>query len=75
MKYTELTFVEDIGFYTDELEKIQFYKKDRLYSSLGSHSMYVDSDKLEIGRKKFKKDLLKHYNNLIKQINDNITNT
>lgn len=72
MKYTQLKFSNSGGFYTWEVKSLNSYKKDRLYSSLGTHSMYIDSDKLEIGRKKFKKELLKHYNNLIKQIEEQI---
>jgi hypothetical protein len=71
MKYIRLGF--NYGkFSAREVESLNSYKKDRLNSVLDSHTMYIDSDKLEIGRKKFKKDLLKHYNNLIKQIEEQI---
>lgn len=34
--------------------------------------MYVDTDKLEIGKEKFKKVLLKHYNNILQQLKEQI---
>lgn len=68
MKYTKLKFSESGGFYTWELKSMNGYIKNKLYSSLGIHYMYINRDKLEIGKKKFKKELLKHYNNIIKNI-------
>lgn len=69
MKYTELKFYISSGeFFTDETNSLNSYTKNRLYDYSYMKFMYVDTDKLEIGRKKFKKDLLKYYNNIIKNI-------
>lgn len=70
MKYTELKFSESGGFYTWQTSSLNSYKKNKFYSSLGRHFMYVDTDKLEIGQKIFKKHLLKHYNNIITKIEE-----
>lgn len=66
MKYTHLQF--DYGkFSSYETDTMNGYIKNRLYSD---RFMYVDTDKLEIGKEKFKKELLKYYNNLINKLND-----
>lgn len=67
MKYTKLKF-DYSKFDSNEINSMNGYTKNKLYNSLGGHHMYIDTDKLEIGKKKFKKDLLKHYNNIIKNI-------
>ena len=68
MKYTLLKFSETSGklqwFETDSLNG---YTKNKMYNSV-YWAMYCDTDKLEAGKKKFKKDLLKHYNNIIKTV-------
>jgi hypothetical protein len=67
MKYTKLTF--DYGkFSFHETSGMNGYTKNSVYSSLGAHHMYTDTDKLEAGIKKFKKDLLKYYNNIVTTI-------
>lgn len=69
MKYRELKFYINSGeFFTDETNSLNSYTKNRLYDHGYMKFMYVDTDKLEIGKKKFKKDLLKYYNNIIKNI-------
>lgn len=74
MKYTKIKFIGETFEYT-EVDHLNSYTKNNLYASLGSHHMYVDTDKLEIGEEKFKKQLLKYYNNLINKIeNDFRTN-
>lgn len=65
MKYTELIFNNYHKFYEYEKDGMNGYTKNRLHTTLGSHHMYCDTDKLEAGKKKFKKDLLKYYNNII----------
>lgn len=70
MKYTKLKF--DYGkFDSNETDSMNGHTKNKLYGSF----MYVDTDKLEEGKKKFKKALLKYYNNIIQNINDNIKHT
>lgn len=68
MKYTHLQFDYE-KFSSYETDSMNGYTKNRLYSNT---FMYVDTDKLEAGKEKFKKELLKHYNNLINKINEQI---
>jgi len=69
MKYTQLKFYISSGeFKTNSETGLNSYSKNRLYDVGYMKFMYVDSDKLEAGKKKFKKDLLKHYNSLIAEI-------
>lgn len=65
MKYTKLSFDTYLKYSEYQTDHMQGYTKNHLYTSLGSHHMYVDTDKLEIGKEKFKKYLLKYYNNII----------
>ena len=64
MKYTKLKFDFE-RFSSYQTNTMNGHTKNKLY---GNGFMYVDTDKLEIGRKKFKKELLKYYNNLITEI-------
>ena len=67
MKYTKLSFgYNQFSYY--ETDHMQGYTKNKLYLGLSTHHMYCDIDKLEAGKKKFKKDLLKHYKNIITTI-------
>lgn len=68
MKYTHLQFDYE-KFSSYETDGMNGYTKNRIYSN---RFMYVDTDKLEIGKEKFKKELLKHYNNLINKIEEQI---
>lgn len=69
MKYTELKFYINSGeFFTNKTDSLNSYSKNKLFDCGYMKFMYVDTDKLEIGKNKFKKDLLKHYNNIIKSI-------
>lgn len=71
MKYTKLKF--DYGkFQSNETDSLNSYTKNKLYTTFSSHLMYIDTDKLEIGKEKFKKELLKHYNNIVKNIEEQI---
>ena len=72
MKYAKLTFSASFGFHTSTTDSLDSYKKGKLYGSFSKHHMYIDADKLEIGREKFKKKLLEHYNNIINEINKQI---
>lgn len=65
MKYTKLNFSIYLKYSEHETDSMNGYTKNRVYTTLGSHHMYCDTDKLEAGKKKFKKDLLKYYNNII----------
>jgi len=67
MKYTKIKFIGGKYEYT-QVNHLNSYTKNTIYTSLDSHHMYVDTDKLEIGKEKFKKQLLKYYNNLINKI-------
>ena len=72
-KYVRLQFYKSsYEFKAEEKSSLNSYTKNRLYDCGFMKFMYIDSDKLEIGRKKFKKELLKHYNNLIKQIEEKV---
>lgn len=74
MKYTKIKFVGEKFEYT-QVNHLNSYTKNTIYTYLDCHHMYVDTDKLEIGKEKFKKELLKYYNNLINKIeNDTRTN-
>ncbi len=64
MKYTHLQF-EYEKFSSYETDSMNGYVKNRLYSN---NFMYVDTDKLKEGKEKFKKELLKHHQNLINKI-------
>lgn len=71
MKYTRLKF--DYGkFESNETNSLNSYTKNKLYTTSSSHHMYVDTDKLEAGKEKFKKELLKHYNNIVRNIEEQI---
>ena len=71
MKYTKLKF--DYGkFESHETNSMNGYTKNKLHTAFTDHMMYVDTDKLEIGKEKFKKELLKHYNNIVKNIEEQI---
>jgi hypothetical protein len=71
MKYTKLKFHYN-KFSSNETDSMNGYIKNRLHTTSSSHHMYVDTDKLEIGQKKFKKKLLEHYNNIITKIEEQI---
>ena len=71
MKYTKLKFNYD-KFESNETDSLNSYTKNKLYATFSSHLMYVDTDKLEIGKEKFKKEYLKHYNNIVKNIKEQI---
>jgi len=69
MRYTHLKF--NYGkFYYDEVGGMNGYTKNRLYSTLGDHHMYCDTDKLEAGKKKFKKELFKYYYKILTTIEE-----
>lgn len=68
MKYTKLKFDYE-KFSSNETESMNGYAKDKLHQN---SFMFVDTDKLEAGKEKFKKGLLKHYTNLINKINEQI---
>lgn len=64
MKYTHLKF--NYGkFYYNETDSLNGYTKNHLYTSSGDHHMYVNTDELGIRKEKFKKGLLKYYNNIM----------
>jgi len=75
MKYTKLIFSYD-KFENYETNSMNGFAKNKLHNGLTNHWMYVDTDKLEVGhsvkglcpREKFKKELLKYYNNIINNI-------
>lgn len=71
MKYTKLKFDYE-KFSSNETDSMNGYTKNHLYTTSGSHHMYVNTDELEIRKEKFKKGLLKHYTNLINKINEQI---
>jgi len=64
MKYTKLSFAYN-NFKYHETETLNGYTKNHLYTTLGDHHMYVNTDELEIRKEKFKKALLKYYNNIL----------
>ena len=64
MKYTKLIFDYE-KFSSYETDSMNGYTKNRLYSN---NFMYVDTDKLQEGKEKFKKELLKYHQNLINKI-------
>lgn len=68
MKYTHLSFDTYLKYSEHETDYMNSYTKNRVYTTLGSHHMYCDTDKLNTGKKKFKKDLLKYYNSIIKTV-------
>jgi hypothetical protein len=68
MKYTHLQFDYE-KFSSYKTDSMHGYIKNKLYSN---KFMYVDTDKLEAGKEKFKKELLKHYNNIVKNIEEQI---
>lgn len=71
MKYTKLKF--DYGkFESSETNSLNSFTKNKLYTTFSSHLMYVDTDKLEAGKEKFKKGLLKHYTDIVKNIEEQI---
>ena len=55
----------------ERTNSLNSYTKNKLYHSIFWH-MDVDSDKLEVGKEKFKKGLLKYYSNLISKIEEQI---
>lgn len=67
MKYTKISFSYN-NFKCHETGTLNGYTKNHLYTTLGYHHMYVNTDKLEIGKERFKKELLKYYNNIINKI-------
>ncbi len=69
MKYTKLKFSYNKFFY-DETNSLNSYTKNKLYTTLGDHLMYVDTDKVEEGKQKFKKNLLKYYSDIIKTVEE-----
>lgn len=71
MKYTKLKF-DYVRFESNETDSLNSYIKNKMYTTFSSHHMYVDTHKLEIGKEKFKKELLKHYNNIVKNIEEQI---
>ena len=72
MKYTLIKFSEISGkLQCYETDSLNSYTKNKMYNSV-YWMMYVDTDKLEIGKEKFKKELLKHYNNLINKIENDL---
>ena len=67
MKYTKLKFDYN-KFSSNETDYMNGYTKNKMHSTLGSHHMFVDTDKLEIGKEKFKRELLKYYNSIIQTV-------
>ena len=75
MKYTKLSFGTYLKYSEHDTDYMNGYAKNRVHTTQGNHHMYIDTDKLEIGKEKFKKELLKYYNNIINKIeNDFGTN-
>lgn len=69
MKYTKLLFgYNKFSYY--ETNSLNGYTKNKLYTATGSHLMYVDTNKVEEGKQKFKKNLLKYYSDIIKTIEE-----
>ena len=64
MKYTKLSFAYS-KFNSHETGTLNGYTKNHLYTTSGDHHMYVNTDELEIRKEKFKKALLKYYNNIL----------
>ncbi len=71
MQYTKLKFSYE-KFSEQQVSSLNGYIKNRIYTTSGDHKMYVDTQRLEIGKEKFKKELLKHYNNILVKINEQI---
>lgn len=65
MKYIKINFYEtsDTVSFT-ETDSLNGYRKNKLLRNLVIFFMYIDSDKLEAGKEKFKKDYFKHLDNL-----------
>lgn len=72
MKYTQLKFYESLTFETHQMDILQGFKKNKLYDLGYKTQMFVDTDRIELGKQKFKKLLLKKHNGIIKAINNNI---
>ena len=71
-KYKRIVFSETSEKISYEpTDSLNSYTKNKLYHSTFWH-MYVDSDKMEAGKEKFKKELLKHYSKLISKIEEQI---
>jgi len=71
MKYVKLKF--NYGkFESNETNSLNGYTKNKLYTTFSDHLMYVDAKKIDDGEQKFKKDLLKHYKNIILKINEQL---
>lgn len=70
MKYIKISFNENSVTYA-ETGTLNSYKKNKLYKS-NSWIMFVDSDKLESGKEKFKKDYFKHLDDLKQKVEESI---
>lgn len=72
MKYTKIVFNEnynEVDWYT--VSSLSGYKKNKLYKS-NSWIMFIDSDKLEAGKEKFKKDYFKHLDDLKQKVENTL---
>ena len=69
MKYTKLKFNYN-KFSYNETDSLNSYIKNKLYTTLGDHHMYVATYKVEEGKEKFKKQLLKYYRDIIKTVEE-----
>ena len=65
MKYTKLSFDTYLNYSEHETDHMNGYTRNRLYTNLGSHHMYINTDELKICKEKFKKAILKYYTNII----------
>ena len=72
MKYTKLSFDTYLKYSEHETDSMNGYTRNHLYTTLGSHHMYVNTYELEIRKEKFKKAILKYYNNIINKIENDI---
>lgn len=71
MKYTKLAFTHN-KFSSHKTDNMNGYTKNKLYTTLGSHIMFVDTNELETGRKRFREKLLKYYELITKEIEENV---
>lgn len=71
MKYIKLKFDYD-KFSFNKTNSLNGYTKNKLYYGQSNHIMYIDVEKLESGKEKFKKKLLEYYSNIITKIEEQI---